>query len=197
VDDLADLMKKLNVEKAILCGLSMGGYIALRFAVKYQDKVMGLVLCDTRSEADGNEAKLKRAATIEKVRKEGVEAFAEDFVKAVIAPENMSNKEIVEKVRQMILDTSRLAVCGTSLALASRLDTKDSLDEITVPTLVMVGEDDAVTPPIAAQTIHEGISGSKMALIPKAGHMSNLENPQAFNKVLMGFLSKLSTGGNR
>lgn len=189
-DDLAALMEKLNVEKAILCGLSMGGYIAMRLAIKYPEKVSGLILCDTRAEADTNEARLKRAAAIQKVKSEGLESYAADSVKTLLAPASLDNKALVQKTERMIEDTSRLAVCGTLLALASRLDSAESLDEIKVPTLVLVGEEDVITPPIASQTIHEGISGSRQETIPMAGHLSNLENPDAFNRAMLGFLAR-------
>jgi 3-oxoadipate enol-lactonase len=189
-DDLADLMKNLKVEKAILCGLSMGGYIALRFAAKYPEKVLGLVLSDTRAEADTNETKIKRAASMQKLKTDGMEAYASDSINALLGPASLENKKLLQRVKKMIVDTSKLAVTGTLLALAARIDSSNFLDEIKAPALVVVGEDDVITPPIAAQTIHEGISGSTMVTIPMAGHLSNLENPDAFNKAFLDFLSR-------
>jgi 3-oxoadipate enol-lactonase len=190
VDDLADFMKSLKVDKAILCGLSMGGYIALRFAAKYPEKLLGLILSDTRAEADTNEAKLKRATSMQKLKTDGMETYASDAVKGLLAPTSQDNKKLVQRVKKMIIDTSKLAVTGTLLALAARMDTTNTLDEIKAPTLVIVGEDDTVTPPIAAQTIHEGISGSGMVTIAMAGHLSNLENPDAYNRALLAFLEQ-------
>jgi pimeloyl-ACP methyl ester carboxylesterase len=190
VDDLADLMKSLKVEKAIICGLSMGGYIAIRFAVKYPEKLLGLVLADTRAEGDTNEAKLKRATSMQKLKTDGMEVYASDSINALLAPTSMGNKKLVQRVKKMIVDTSKLAVTGTLLALAARTDNGNSLDEIKVPTLVVVGEDDAITPPIAAQAIHEGISGSTMEVIPMSGHLSPLENTEVFNSVFLKFLSR-------
>jgi 3-oxoadipate enol-lactonase len=189
VDDLLGLMDALMIPKAILCGLSMGGYVALRTAEKAPGRVSGLVLCDTRSEADTNEGKLKRAAAVRTVEEKGVSVFAEGFLKAIFAPSSFTDKpEVVDQIRRIMDGNSALGICGTLIALATRTDTTAYLPQIKVPTLILVGESDAVTPPSAAQAMHDHIAGSRISMLAKAGHMSNLDNSADFNRHLQDFL---------
>lgn len=192
VDDLFALMDHLGIASAALCGLSMGGYVALRAAQREPGRVRALVLADTRSEADSNESKVKRAHQSTMVRLRGVEAFADEFLKAVLAPETLAkNLPVAEKVRAMITANSAAGIAGTLLALATRTDTTDSLASIAVPSLILVGQLDALTPPDAARALHSRITGSELHIIPGAAHMSNLENPGSFNASLLSFLKRL------
>ena len=191
VDDLIALLDHLVLQKVVLCGLSMGGYIALRAVERHPERFKGLILCDTRSEADPNEGKVKRAATIKTVKTNGVKAFSEGFVKAVFAPESFEkHPKAVEKIKSIIVGTSPLGICGTLTALASRTDTTASLSNIKIPTLIMVGEQDTLTPVAASQSMHEQIGGSELHILPGAAHMSNMENTEAFNAALLKFLKK-------
>ena len=191
VDDLLALMDHLNIDKAALCGLSMGGYIALRAAERAPGRVSALVLCDTRSEGDGNEAKIKRALAIKSVKRNGAAAFAETFVQSAFAPKTLSGKpDLVAFAKKIIADTSPIGICGGLLALGGRTDTTAALGQIRVPTLILVGEHDALTPPSASQAMAKSISGAELHLIPGAGHMSNLENPGEFNLRLGDFLAR-------
>ena len=192
VDDLLALLDHLKIETAVLCGLSMGGYIALRTVERNPGRVRGLILADTQAKADSNEAKLKRAAAIKSVKANGVKAYAEGFVKSVFAPQTFTNnKAIVEKIRKTIEANSSLGICGALLALASRTDTTEALSGIKAPTLILVGEYDALTPPLASQEMHNKIPNSEIHVIPNAAHMSNLENSDDFNKHLLDFLGRL------
>jgi 3-oxoadipate enol-lactonase len=192
VDDLMGLLDQIAAPKAVLCGLSMGGYIALRAVERNPDRIHALALCDTRSEADSNEAKLKRAASVRTVKDKGNAGFAEGFLKLIFAPKSFENNpKAVETIRKIILENSPLGVCGTLLALASRTDTTAALAQIKVPTLIMVGDQDPITPPSAAEAMHKAIKGSEMHVIPGAAHMSNLENSNVFNTHLQNFLEKL------
>lgn len=191
VDDLIGLLDHLVLKQVVLCGLSMGGYIALRAVERHPDRFKGLILCDTRSEADPNEGKAKRSASIKAVKTNGVKAFVEGFVKAVFAAQSLEkNTAAVEKIKTTIIGNSPLGICGTLLALASRTDTTASLSNIKVPTLIMVGEHDALTPVAASQSMHEKIAGSELQVLPNAAHMSNLENTELFNSTLLKFLKK-------
>lgn len=192
VDDLIALLDHLQIPKAVLCGLSMGGYIALRAVERNPERVQALVLCDTRCEADSNETKLKRVASIRSVKDKGVPVFTEGFLKAIFAPKNLEAAiPAVDLIRRTILKNSPLGICGTLLALASRTDTSSALAQIKVPTLILVGDQDPITPPSAAETLQRGIAGSEMHVIPNAAHMSNLENTPTFNLHLQAFLKKL------
>jgi pimeloyl-ACP methyl ester carboxylesterase len=193
VDDLFELLKALEIAKPVIVGLSMGGYIALRAIEREPDRFRGAVLCDTRSEADGNEAKIRRAATVRSVKRIGSEAFAREFVKAIFAPESFSTRtEAVDFIRTIISRTPPLSIAGTQLALAARTDTSDGLGSIAFPTLILVGEHDKTTPPEASEAMHRRITGSTMHIVPNAAHMSNLENPVFFNSRLVEFLDGLS-----
>jgi len=193
VDDLVGLLDHLKIDKAIVCGLSMGGYIALRAIERNPERFRALVLCDTRSEPDSNDAKLKRAAAIKTVKQQGAAAFAEGFVKAVVASETFpSRPETVEMIKNIIRRNPPVGICGALLALASRTDTTAGLSQISVPMLILVGEHDALTPPSTAKAMQERIRGAELHIIPHAAHMSNLENPAEFNGQLLAFLEKLA-----
>ncbi|HAV23326.1 MAG: hypothetical protein A2X67_11460 [Ignavibacteria bacterium GWA2_55_11] len=192
VDDLLALLDHLVIEKAVVCGLSMGGYIALRAVERNPDRVRALVLADTRSEADTNEARVKRSASIRAVKLEGVPTFAENFAKAVFAPETFTKQpQTIAFIKDLMRSNTMLGISGTLIALAARTDTTPSLSRISVPTLILVGEHDALTPPAAAESLHKHIKDSTLTVIPGAAHMSNVENEAAFNKALIGFLRTL------
>ena len=192
VDDLIGLLDHLGIERAVLCGLSMGGYIALRAVERNPERVRGLILADTQSKADSNEAKLRRAAGIKSVKAIGVKAYAESSIKSVFTPQTLANNDdVVERIRRIIQSNSSLGICGALLALASRTDTTESLAGIKAPTLILVGEHDASTPPSASQEMHNKIPNSEIHVIPHAAHLSNLENSEEFNKHLLDFLGRL------
>jgi len=193
VDDLIGLLDYLKIQKAILCGLSMGGYIALRTIERNPERVLGLVLADTQSKADTNEAKFKRADSIRSVKTIGVQAFAEVSVKSVFAPQSFtSNVEAIENIRRIIQANSPIGICGALLAMAGRTDTTDALAGIKVPTLILVGEHDGLLYQLASQEMRDRIPNSELHIISNAGHMSNLENPEEFNTHLLNFLGKLA-----
>jgi len=187
VDDLIGLLDHLKIEKAILCGLSMGGYIALRATERNPERWHALVLCDTSSQADSNEAKLRRAATIKTIKREGVKPFADTFLESAFA-QTAKDAEPRLMMKKIIESNSPLGICGTLLALAGRTDTTAALKTINVPTLILVGELDKITPPVLSQRMHDAIKGSELHIIPHAGHLSNIENPADFNKYLLDFL---------
>lgn len=189
VDDLISLLDHLKVERAILCGLSMGGYITLRAVERSPERFQAMVLCDTSSEADTNEAKLRRAATVQAVKRDGVKTFAETFVKSVFASETFDKKpDVVQFIKRIIESTSPTAISGTLLALAARSETTSSLPKMKIPALIMVGEQDKLTPPSISEMMHGKLPTSELHVIPKAAHLSNLENPDEFDRHLLRFL---------
>lgn len=191
VDDLIALLDHLKIAKIVIVGLSMGGYITLRALERSPERFSAAVLCDTRSEADSDEGKIKRAGGIKNVKKNGSESFANDFVKAVFAKESLEKiPTVVESIRGIISHMPPLSIAGTLLALAARTDTTSSLASIVIPTLILVGEHDITTPPSASRAMHDNIRGSELHMVPGAAHMSNLENPAFFNQKLLGFLRR-------
>jgi 3-oxoadipate enol-lactonase len=184
-------MEHLHIQKAVIVGLSMGGYIALRAVEKKPNVFIGLVLCDTKSEPDGNEAKIKRFQSMKDIKSNGLtNEFVDGYLKNVFTPKSLeSNSEAVKMIRNTIKTTSSMGIAANFLALAARTDTTESLSKIKIPTLILVGENDTVTPPANSRAMHEKIKDSLLTIIPDAAHMSNLENPSAFNEQLIQFLS--------
>lgn len=192
VDDLIGLLDHLKISRTAVCGLSMGGYIALRAVERYPDRFRALILCDTKSSADSDEAKKKRAVTAEAVKKNGVPTFADEFVKAVLTETTLKTKpELVESVKSMIRGNSVLGISGTLRALAGRTDTTAALPKMSLPVLILVGEEDRLTPPSDAQAMMKTLPNARMCVISGAAHLSNLENPKVFNEKLLAFISTL------
>src|ERR1041385_6205578 len=192
VDDLIGLLDHLKIPKAVVAGLSMGGYIAIRAHERHPERFRSLVLCDTKSEADNNEGKIRRAASAKKVKAGGMEGFTEDFLKTAFYEKTFTSRpEAIALIRETIRAMSPLAVAGTLMALAARTDTTPSLFSINIPALILVGRQDTITPPSASNSMKEKIPGSVMHVIPEAAHLSNLENPAEFNRQLLDFLRTL------
>ncbi|OFZ18280.1 MAG: hypothetical protein A2X94_07535 [Bdellovibrionales bacterium GWB1_55_8] len=192
VDDVFTLQDELGTGPAVFVGLSMGGYVALRAIERDASRFKGLILCDTRAEADSNAAKIKRADSIRFIRTAGVERYIDDFLKNVLAPGTFTKfPELVGRIREIARSRSADSVCSVLIALAARTDTSAVLPQIRVPTLLLGGEQDALTPPPVLQKIQAQIPRSEMRLIPDAGHFPNMENPSAFNREITRFISQV------
>lgn len=192
VDDLLALLDHLKLQKAVLCGLSMGGYIALRTAERAPGRVRALILADTKTEADGNEARLKRAAGALAIQRDGLEKFAEGFVQGALAPDAAArNPRAVERVRELIRFNEPAGVRAGLLAMAGRTDTTAALPKLTMPALVLVGEHDGLTPPAAARAMASAMPNASFEALAGAGHLASLENPEAFNRAVAQFLGRL------
>ena len=195
-NDLLSFMDALKIDKAMLCGLSMGGYIALNAVENYPDRFDALILSDTTCVADTPEAKEKRLKAIESIKKSGVEKYAEESIKNLFAPESLSTKkEEIAAVREMIVNTSKQSLYKTLQAFYKRKETCSKLHDINVPVLIVVGKEDKITPPEAAQMMHEKIEDSILYIIEHAGHLSNIENPFDFNNKLEEFFSTVYYNG--
>lgn len=191
VQDLAEFMDEKAVSKAVLCGLSMGGYIALQFVAQYPERVDGLILCDTRADGDSNNAKVKRFDMIERIMSEGLGGFADDFSKSVLSETTLrTNPELRERVVGMILSNKAENIVRVLAALAARWDSRAGLSSIRCPTAVFVGAEDKLTPPGLSEVIAGGIEDSEFQIIEGAGHLSNVEQPEVFNRFLDRFLEK-------
>ncbi len=188
-DQLNELLDHLSLDRVVLCGLSMGGYIAFAFIRRYVERARALVLADTRAEADAPDGRDKRSAQQAQVQAEGVEGVIETLATALLAEATQEKKQdVVERVKQLMFNPAA-GFIGALEAMKNRPDSTDLLSKITVPTLVIVGENDRVTPPEAARKIHEHIGRSRLVVVPEAGHLSNLEAPEAFNGALAEFLN--------
>jgi 3-oxoadipate enol-lactonase len=181
----ADVLESFE-GKAAFVGLSMGGYVALQIAAAAPGRVSGLVLCDTRAEPDANENKAKRAAAIDFVRKNGVDAFLGPFLKDAVA-----NPKAADFLRGVAAKSSPEAVMAALSALAARPDAVPGLSKIMAKTAILVGSQDKITPLPLSEAMRTRIPGSELHIIPDAGHFSSAENPAAFNDRLVSFLKRL------
>lgn len=192
VEDLIAFMDALDIKKTTLCGLSMGGYIALNAIVKHPNRFSALILSDTNCTADSPETITNRMRSIESLEAGTVGKYADESLRKLFTPDSfIAHKTSVELVRDMIVATSKASLCKTLRALAERNETCSRLNEIKVPVLVMVGSDDPITPPEAARFMHSKISGSTLRILKHAGHLSNLEDPNEFNDALKKFLASI------
>lgn len=192
VDDLIALFDHLKITRAVVVGLSMGGYIALRACERNPERFRGLVLCDTRSEADGNEGRIRRAMQAKTIKTDGVKKFAEGFVKGALYEKTFeAHPEVVTMIKEMIEQTTPLSIAGTLIALAARTDTTPSLYNIKVPALILVGKHDTLTPPSASHAMKDKIPNAELHVISRSAHLTNLENSEEFNGHLLNFLKKI------
>lgn len=189
VEDLLSFMDSLQIHKAILCGLSLGGYIALQAARQYPERFNGMVLCSTQCPADSEKTKQVRAKKAEIVSTKGIEAYTDESIKSLFAPVSYTaRKEEVRAVRTIIQRNTPEFICKGLAALAERKETCSGLSSVNMPVLILVGKEDKITPPSEAEYLHYNIRGSQMKVIPYAGHLANLENTHEFNDSLKKFI---------
>lgn len=196
MEDLAeavsDLLSELQIERAVIGGLSMGGYVALNFARKFPEKVSALLLADTSAAADSEEKRESRFKLVKKVKEKGVEILIDEMLPNVISEQTKSdNKELVESLENDFRKATENGVIAALLGMAERKDHTEFLKTITAPTLLIFGEDDKITDSEAAKTLNREIANSTLITLPNAGHYSNLEQPELFNNVFADFLKKL------
>jgi 3-oxoadipate enol-lactonase len=191
--DLAALLDTLGVEETVLCGLSMGGYVAFEFLRRWPRRVRGLVLMDTRAEADTAEAKRGRDASAATVRESGSAAVAATLLPGMLAPSTLEGSpEVVERVRAMMAATPVAGMVGALGAMRDRPDSTELLPSLAgLPTLVLVGEDDALTPPAQARAMADAIPGAAFGIIRGAGHLPPVERPAETTRALREFLRSL------
>jgi pimeloyl-ACP methyl ester carboxylesterase len=188
-DDVAALMDALGMQQAVLCALSMGGYVAFAFLRKYPERVRGLILADTRPGADSAEGKTNREKVARLAEEQGSGAIADLQIPNLLSNDTRQHHPDVEaRVREMINAATPSGIAAASRGMAARIDSSDQLSRIGCPTLVLVGEHDGLTPPTVARDYATGIPGAHFAVIPQAGHLSNLEQPSAFLQVVREFL---------
>ncbi|HEY5414402.1 MAG TPA: alpha/beta fold hydrolase [Gemmatimonadaceae bacterium] len=191
-DDLAMLLRMLGIERAVVAGLSMGGYIAFAFWRRHREMVRALVLADTRAGVDNEETRAKRLALMELARERGSGAVADGQVVGMIGKSTREKRPaLIDDVHRMMGSASVDGIRGALEAMLGRADSTPTLATIDVPTLVVVGAEDVLTPVREAEILHDAIRGSRLEVIKHAGHVSNVERPAAFNHVLSEFLAAL------
>ena len=191
-DDLAGLMDGLKIDRAVVCGLSMGGYAAFAFYRTYADRVAALILSDTRAGTDTEEGKRGRYEMADKALQTGSSAIAEIVISKLLGPLTLQHKpQVIATVKAVIAANRPEAIAAAQRGMAERQDSTDLLSKISCPTLIIVGSDDALTPPSEAEKMHNQIPGSTFVIINQAGHLPNLEQPEEFNRVVADFLKQL------
>ena len=191
-DDVRVLLDHLSIRQAVFVGLSMGGYILFAFYRKYADRVNGLILADTRAQADTAEGKDGRFLMAQTAYKEGPSAIADLMIPKLLSPMSIQTKlDLVQHVRAMIQGNQISGIAGDLMAMADRPDSVTLLSQITCPTQIIVGDLDQATPPSDAELLANRISNARLAIIPQAAHLANLEQPETFNQIVASFASEL------
>jgi pimeloyl-ACP methyl ester carboxylesterase len=193
-DDVAALLDNLNIQQAVLVGLSMGGYVSLAFSRRYGDRLRALVLADTRAQADSPEGRTGRFHLAQSAYTQGTEAVANTMLPKLLGATSLQRKpELVEHIRRTIQHAPVSGIVVDLMAMAARPDSVAHLPAISCPTLVVIGEEDHTTPLVDAQLMASEIPNARLAVIPAAGHLSNCEQSELFNDVLRGFVEEVQS----
>ncbi|MEO8591034.1 MAG: alpha/beta fold hydrolase [Flavobacteriales bacterium] len=190
--DLHALLEELGIQKVVVAGLSMGGYIALAFLARYPDVVKGLILSNTRATADSDEAREGREDTARKVMTEGVPLLARAMLPKMLSQERLSTQPgLSSSIKTMMAEQRPAGVVAALRGMAARPDRTPMLSTIRVPTLIITGSIDTVIPPSESEAMARAIPGSKLLVIPNVAHLSNVEAPDAFNSAVRVFMAEL------
>src|SRR5207248_2314721 len=177
--DVAALMDRLKIDRATICGLSMGCYVAFEFIHLFPSRVRALVLCGPRAQGPDDAEKKSREQQAQRVLTEGMQFAVESISKSLLAQATLREKpEVIERVRDMVLHTDPRGAAAAQRGMAARRDYADELASVTVPTLIVAGREDGVRKPEDAEFIHRGIRGSQLVTIDEAGHLMNMEQPE-------------------
>ena len=186
--DLAMLCREERIAKGFFVGVSIGGYTLFEFWRRHRGQVAALVLANTRAAAETPEGRKNRLALAEKVLREGTAGFIEDMLPKLFSPLTVGNRpDIVDAARAMMRKMSPQDIAGVQRGMADRPDSVATLKTIDVPTLIIAGGDDSV-PVHEAELMQQNISGSRLQVMPRAGHYAALEQPEEFGRLLRGFL---------
>lgn len=187
--DVRALLQHARVERAAVVGLSMGGYLAFELYRQAPALFRGVALCDTRAGADTDEGKANREKFAKTALERGLTWVADEMVPKLLRPQ--PDPAVVKEVRALVAEGTPAGVAAAQRGMARRSDSTATLAAISCPALVVVGEHDSLTPPAEAEAMARGLRGAKLARIPRAGHLSNVENAEAFDAALDAFLAAL------
>lgn len=186
---LSDLQIKLPI---VVCGLSMGGYTTLALFRKYPDLFKGIILTSTRPGPDSPEGKANRDAGIKNVREHGVAFIVDNTLPKLVSPVTFaSNQPLVNTIHDIMMETSANGVVGALQGMRDRPDSTPLLSQVECPSLIIHGADDQQIPVAEAETMHQHLPGSRLVIIPEAGHLPNMEQPDVFNQAVREFLIAL------
>jgi pimeloyl-ACP methyl ester carboxylesterase len=190
--DVLALLDRLGLDRVVLAGLSMGGYVAMELLRRAPERVAALVLADTKAQADTDEQRAGRLRTAEAVERDGTAGLADTMLPALLGSTTLERRpQVVARVRGLVGDAAPEAVAWASRAMAARPDSFEVLRATDVPALVVVGEQDALSPVRQAQELADALPQGRLAVVQEAGHLSAVEDPEAFGAVVTGFLKGL------
>ncbi len=191
-DDLIALLDGLHVQQAVVCGLSMGGYIIFELLRRFPERVRAVMLCNTKAEPDTPDAKRGRDALAARARQDGALAVADEMIPRLLAAGTRENRpDVVREVREMIGRQTVTGISGALHALRERPDSTALLDRIRVPALVVGGDEDVIAPASGMKQMAQVIPGAEFVLIRRAGHLTPLEQPLVVNAAIAAFLERL------
>jgi pimeloyl-ACP methyl ester carboxylesterase len=196
--DLLATLDRAGIERAVFGGLSMGGYTIFGVLRQAPERVLGLILADTRTSVDSPDRRSARTRSIELARTQGAAAIAEEMIPNILGTTTRRRRpDVVEEVRSLITSQPADALADGLQAMMDRPDSAAVLDRVVVPTTIIVGDEDTVTPPSDAEFMHRRVLGSTLVTLPGTGHMANLEAPDAFNAAVRAFLEAFSAATER
>ena len=191
-DDLVAFLESLGIAQAVVCGLSMGGYIAFSMLRRHRDRIRGLILAGTRATADTDEARANRARLVTLIEQDGMTALASRQLEPMVARATLERQApLAETIRRMMASVPPEGAIGALRAMAERPDSTPLLGTIDVPTLVVGGDEDSIIPPDVLGQMAASIPNSRVEILEQGGHLSPLERPAAFNHVVTEFLGAL------
>jgi 3-oxoadipate enol-lactonase len=189
--DVLALLDRLGVERAAVVGLSMGGYVAIQLMTRAPERLSAVVLADTMGRADSEERRQARAHQADVIRSDGLDAVADLVLPRMFSPPVFVERPaLVERFRRTITSQRPHAVVAALQGLAARPDLLEALTEVDVPTVVVVGAEDALTTPADSRELASVIRGAELVVLEGAGHMSCWEDPAGFNAAVRGFLDR-------
>lgn len=190
--DLKDLLDQRGVDRVVLCGLSMGGYVAMAFLDQWPERVAGLILCNTRANADTPEGRAARQATAQNAFEKGVDVIARAMAPTLLSDRSKREQpELMAHMEAMIARQRPEAVAAAALGMRERPDRHAVLRGCTVPALVITGSADALMPLPTSQAMVDALPDARLVVLPDAGHLTNLEATDAFNGTVRAFLGTL------
>jgi pimeloyl-ACP methyl ester carboxylesterase len=189
--DVAALLDALEIERAIIGGLSMGGYVTLAFARLFPERVRALVLADTKATNDPPEILEMREQQAQLILEKGMAAMVEAFLPRLVAAETFARQPgIVKHLRGMMLSTKPAGAAAAQRGMAARRNQTDLLPTLHVPVLIIAGSEDILTPPSDSAAMRDALPAARLVVLEGAGHMANLESPAGFNQALREFLDE-------
>jgi pimeloyl-ACP methyl ester carboxylesterase len=192
-DDCLGVLDALGVKQAaVICGLSMGGYITLAFYRRHRERVAALILASTRAGADSAEGKANRDRLAGQVKEDGTQAVVNGMLPKMLSPKTYANNPgLVTQVEEIMKSTSQQGIVAALMGMKERPDSTSMLEQISVPTLILHGADDQIIPPTEAEAMHAALKNSQLEIIPDAGHLANMEQVHLFNRAVSNFITSL------